>query len=225
MTHAPAARLALLALLTLTACRLHPSTGLGRAAFDGDVTAVRSLVSTVPVDTLDGPFTPLMLAARAGRLATMQVLIDAGADLNHADERYGWTPLMHALHKGRRDAARLLLARGADAARGTATNSPLEMATLDNDVELMRVLLQGHPSRPQMVRAFDLAVSGGAMADVDRPLLGGCHTDAARLLYGADRTLAARGGAAAWSLWWATQKGCQDVVALVAGNSEPSIGR
>ena len=61
------------------------------------------------------------------------------------------------------------------------------MASLDNDVEMLRALLAAHPPRDQQLRAIDLAVSGGALADVDRPLLGRCRTEAVTVLLDFDR--------------------------------------
>ncbi len=48
---------------------------------------------------------------------------------------------MHAQHVKQDGAAALLLARGADGTRGAGGTSPLEMAALDNDVEMLRALL------------------------------------------------------------------------------------
>lgn len=169
--------------------------------------------------------TPLIWAARAGRLEAMTRLLDAGADPNRPDGRQGWTPLMHALHKQRVAAARLLLARGADGARGAGGTSPLEMSALDNRAELFTVLLAPHPSREQLVRAFDLAVSGGALADVDRPLLGSCHTEAVGVLLASDLTLARPGEGLGSPLWWARRQGCQDVIGWVTAAHTSNLGQ
>ena len=113
----------------------------------------------------------------------MTLLLDAGGDPNRRDSRQGWTPLMHAQHAKQGSAAQLLLSRGADGASGAGGNSPMEMAALDNDVALLRTLLAANPPRDQQVRAFALAVSGGALADSDRPV-GRCHTETVSLLPG-----------------------------------------
>ena len=60
-----------------------------------------------------GGMTPLLFAARDGRLEAAKVLIDAGADLNAADPN-GITPLLMALTNGEIAVAQLLVDRGAD---------------------------------------------------------------------------------------------------------------
>lgn len=217
--------LALVAVFLMAACRPTPSTPLASAAFHGDVAQVKRLLATTSPDADADGWTPLIWAARGGRVEVMTLLLDAGADPNRPDPRRGWTPLMHALHTEQGDAARLLLARGADGARGAGGTSPLEMAALDNDVKLMRTLLISRPSRDQQLRAFDLAVAGGALADIDRPLIGGCHTEAVRLLLASDRSLARGGQGPGSPIWWARQKGCQEVIALVAAANTANLAQ
>jgi ankyrin repeat protein len=60
-----------------------------------------------------GGLTPLLFAARDGRLAGAKVLLDHGADINLVDpDRH--TPLIIALSSGHFDVAGLLIERGAD---------------------------------------------------------------------------------------------------------------
>ena len=60
-----------------------------------------------------GGLTPLLFAARDGRLASAKVLLDAGADINIVTpDRH--TPLIIALSSGHFDVAGLLIERGAD---------------------------------------------------------------------------------------------------------------
>jgi ankyrin repeat protein len=60
-----------------------------------------------------GGLTPLLFAARDGKIASARVLIDAGADINLVDpDRH--TPLILALSNGQLDVAALLIERGAD---------------------------------------------------------------------------------------------------------------
>ena len=173
------------------ACRLPPhaidAAGVGgpsrRRRHGEDVARPTS------ADTATDGWTPLIWATRAGRIEVMTLLLDAGADPNRRDSRQAWTPLMHAQHVKQDGAARLLLARGADGTAGADGTSPLEMASLDNDVEMLRALLAAGPPRAQQLRAIDLAVSGGAFADLDRPLLGRCRTEAVTLLLAHDTTL------------------------------------
>lgn len=60
-----------------------------------------------------GGMTPLLFAARDGRLRAARVLLDAGANLNAADPN-GITPLLMAITNGQLDVAQLLVDRGAD---------------------------------------------------------------------------------------------------------------
>jgi ankyrin repeat protein len=226
MTHTPPlSPLAIALALLAGACHHAPSTPLGRAAHSGDVVQVRALLTTSSADASADGWSPLVWAARAGQVETMTLLLDAGADPNRPDGRLGWTPLMHALHKRRTQAARLLLARGADGTRGAGGTSPLEMAALDNDVEWLRILLAARPPRDQRLRAFDRAVSGGALADVDRPLLGNCHTEAVRLLLEADPDLARPGEWLGQPLWWARRQGCTDVIRRVTAANQPNLAQ
>ena len=202
--------------LLLTACRTTPSTPLTSAAYRGDAAEVTMLLKTTSADAAADAWSPLIWAARAGRVKVMTLLLDAGADPNRRDGRRGWTPLMHAQHVKQSGAAQLLLARGADGTTGAGGTSPLPLAALDNDVALLRALLAAHPPRDQQLRAFDLAVSGGAFADLDRPLLGRCHAEAVALLLANDRTLAQGGDEVGWPLWWARRQGCQATISQVA---------
>ena len=60
-----------------------------------------------------GGLTPLLFAARDGKVASVKVLLDAKADINLVDpDRH--TPLILALNNGHYDVAGLLIERGAD---------------------------------------------------------------------------------------------------------------
>ena len=74
-----------------------------------------------PNERLPGGETPLMMAARTGRLAVMDVLLDGGADVNAAEERRGTTALMWAAANEHPDAVRLLVERGADVSARSKT--------------------------------------------------------------------------------------------------------
>ena len=60
-----------------------------------------------------GGFSALMFAARAGDLDSARLLVEAGAEVNHASPEYG-SALVVAAASGQEDFARLLLQRGAD---------------------------------------------------------------------------------------------------------------
>lgn len=106
------------------------TTPLLRAARSGDVDAIKVLLkhgALVDLPQASGA-TPLMVAVGLGAnpidtrgkfrteleaLATAQVLMDAGADVNARDAR-GRTPLHAAAAQGYTDVAKLLVERGAD---------------------------------------------------------------------------------------------------------------
>ena len=58
--------------------------------------------------------TPLLSAAFQGHVEMVRILIDAGADVNAAETRYGYAPLLDAASHGHVDVIRLLLDAGAD---------------------------------------------------------------------------------------------------------------
>ncbi|HNN01850.1 MAG TPA: ankyrin repeat domain-containing protein [Turneriella sp.] len=72
-------------------------------------------------------WTPLMLAASSGRVAALEALIAAGADVEAADD-YKYTPLMRAALNGHAAAVRLLLEHGADAAKKVGKEDALMLA-------------------------------------------------------------------------------------------------
>jgi ankyrin repeat protein len=62
---------------------------------------------------IPGALTPLLYAARDGRIEAAAALLDAGADINKTDAN-GIAPLLSAIVNNRVDVARLLIDRGAD---------------------------------------------------------------------------------------------------------------
>jgi len=102
-----------------------------------------------------GPFTPDLLgralhtAANNDQPAIVQWLLDEGADVEYIHD--GCTPLWAAAQyttpeASRAAAARVLLEAGADPNVGTGRYTPMHFASLDNDVEFIKVLKEfgGH---------------------------------------------------------------------------------
>ncbi len=169
-------------------------------------------------------FRPLSTAARFGDLDRIGALLDAGGDPNLRDAGGNrWVPLMHAVHKHQTAAARLLLQRGA-LADGPAglTLTPLQMAVASGQTDVVRLLLDhgADPRRrtPDGASLLTLAVSGGALTDIDEPLLGTCHPDTVQLLKSRAPDLAIdhslRGRTARFFAWL---NGCRAVLATVGG--------
>ena len=64
------------------------------------------------------------------------------------------------------------------------------------------------------------AVSGGALSDIDRPLLGGCRLATVRALLEHDPELKIPDTYAGRSaIWWARFHGCADVLATVGAHT------
>jgi ankyrin repeat protein len=199
-----------------------PTLPLALVAARNAVATVRQLLSDGhAADEPDGGLTALMWAARAGALDAMAALIDGGASLDARDARNGWTPLLHAVHKQQAGAVGLLLARGADPNVRTESLTPLLMAAADPDPAIVTLLLRYGADLQARgyggATPLSQAVSGGALSDLDRPLLGGCRPDTVRALLAHDpalelpKTIAGR-----HALWWARLHGCQEVLDLVA---------
>lgn len=135
-----------------------------------------------------GVVPPLSVAARRGDLGMMRDLLDAGADPNEAGiGGTRWTPLLHAVHTHQLEAARLLLDHGADP-NGASPNgyTALMMAASEREPAITRLLLDyGADARrvgPAGITALSEAITGGAITDVDRPVLGGCHPETVGVL-------------------------------------------
>ena len=212
-------------LLAGAACGGQPTGPLAVAAAGNDVDLVHALLH----DQHDDPngrdaygMTPLMWAARTGAVDGMRALLDGGADPLAYDRRNGWTALFHAIHKRRTAAVRLLLDRGVNPNRYAGMLSPLAMAAADHDPAIVHLLLaHGADVKARGLggsTALSVAVSGGALTDLDRPLLGGCHPATVRALLTHDPTLRLPDSIAGHeAIWWAKFHGCDEVLKLVKG--------
>jgi hypothetical protein len=121
-----------------------PDTALQKAAREGDLAKLRSLLdSGADPDQRDGNGNrPLIEAVAAGHLNAVRVLIAAGASPNLTSSG-GRTPLTEAAIRGRVEIARLLISAGADlnvSERGAGT--ALEAAEREGHTELAGLLRQ-----------------------------------------------------------------------------------
>jgi uncharacterized protein len=218
-----------LALFVSLAASAGPQGRVSSAALRGDLPAIREYLAGRGDPNLpDGPrgTRPLAAAARASQLDVMQALVEAGADVNLPDAAGNrWVPLIHAVHKHQPRAVRLLLARGALADGPTGLSlTPLMMAVASGQTEVARMLLDAganpRKNAPDGASLLALAVSGGALTDIDEPLLGGCHPETVQLLLhrAPDLSLGSsiRGRLARL---FARLNGCHAVLAIVGGRS------
>ena len=159
-----------------------------------------------------GHFSPLAGPAREGDLAALRRLLAAGADPNAVDPGGNhWTPLFHAIHKGQVSAVDLLLTAGADPITRRGGLTPLLMAVGTGNARVVRRLLNAGADP----RGDDLilltAVSGGALSDLDNPLLGRCNADVAKaLLEKAPDLRLQPGPRTRLALWFAWLNHCGD---------------
>ena len=160
-------------------------------------------------------------AARAGDLEAIKTLLGGGADVNAPDSDDGWPPLFHAVVGRQAAAIVLLIERGANPNQAADKLTPLQVAAAQADPEMLQILL-AHGADvsargPGGSTALTVAVSGGALTDVDLPLLGGCHPAVVRALLAHDPTQ--RLGdtfAGRRALWFARFHGCTEVIEMVA---------
>jgi ankyrin repeat protein len=90
---------------------------------------------------------PLALAAKNGRLEAVQMLLDAGADVNtrfaigSANDK---SPLIQAVENGHVEIVELLVARGADVQQQESEThmSPLHYAAAHDELEMITILLE-----------------------------------------------------------------------------------
>jgi ankyrin repeat protein len=83
--------------------------------------------------------TALMNAVQGGNLPAFELLLGFGADVNAADHR-GFTALHRAAEMGRVEMVRRLLAAGALAAPEAQGHTPLSLARLRHESEVVRML-------------------------------------------------------------------------------------
>jgi ankyrin repeat protein len=135
-----------------------------------------------------GVIPPISVAARRGDLGAMRDLLDDGADPNDAGSGgTRWPPLLHAVHKHQLEAARLLLGYGGDPDSASPNGyTALMMAASEREPAMTRLLLDyganAHRLGPGGITALSEAVTGGAITDIDRPVLGGCHPETVGVL-------------------------------------------
>ena len=214
------------ALLAAGACARGPDTPLAQAAVRNDAAALRQLLADGhEADEAGDSWTALIWASRSGSIDAINVLLDAGADVNlpgSTGDDWDATPLQHAILQRQPAVVRLLLDRGADLNRGAVPGSltPLQLAAGDTDPAILKLLL-AHGADPAVeddngATPLSRAVSAGTLSGPDRPMFGGCRVETVRALIAHDPELRLKRNAA-WNdaIWWARFQRCEDVLRLI----------
>jgi ankyrin repeat protein len=115
---------------------------------------------------IPGTLTPLLYAARDGRLEVARVLLDAGADINRTDAN-GITPLISAVVNNRVDLARLLIDRGADIhASDWYGRTPLWAAVETRNMDVDNASFVNSITREPMLDLIKVLLEKGADVNV-----------------------------------------------------------
>ena len=145
---------------SLSSLELHQAVGRG------DLATVQALLANgADVDERDNGETALIVAAHTRREDIVQVLLDAGSNVN-AENRSGHTALMAAASRGSPEIAQLLLAAGADVnGKDDQGNSALIWAAMIGHASVAQTLLaKGADPNVEAERgetALSLATRGG----------------------------------------------------------------
>jgi ankyrin repeat protein len=136
-------------------------TALHWAAQKGDVELAKLLLyasANVKATTRIGGYTPLLIASRNGNAPMVEILVNAGADLNGPTTN-GTTPLMLAAAAGRADTITLLIERGANvnAKENARGETALTFAAAYGRADVIRVLTAHGAETMVTTKVVDLA--------------------------------------------------------------------
>ena len=117
-----------------------PTESLHKAAADGDIDQVKSLLSRgADVNAEDEEEkTPLHYAAQTGKIEIVRLLVEAGADVNAG--KNDWPPLYVAVDEDNLAVAEYLIAHGADV-NAPVGWTPLQEAAYFSSVEMVELLI------------------------------------------------------------------------------------
>lgn len=118
--------------------QLRGCTPLGLAAFKGDIARIMTLLGKgMDINQLDrNGRTALHLAALNESVDVVRALLDAGADVDIPDQRFGFRPLHFSARKGNAGVSELLVRYGAD----------LDAQSLRGETALHLAVINGHPA-------------------------------------------------------------------------------
>ena len=136
-------------------------SALDWAASNGNLKIVKYLVSkkanvNIRAKGIDNR-TPLHSAVRSGHFATVNCLLNNGADVNAVDSR-NWTPLHLAVQRREKTIAKNLLKHGAELnIKNSSDETPLEMAIRMGKKDMVNILKKIEPpKKPLAVRFSEL---------------------------------------------------------------------
>jgi ankyrin repeat protein len=114
------------------------------AAEVDNVTELQTLIeANCSANAVFRSWTPLMVAAQRGHMASVKLLTAAGAHVDFTKDSLTWTALALASSKGYTDIVSHLLAAGADvSAVVDLAWTPMLLACLEGHVHVMKILLQ-----------------------------------------------------------------------------------
>jgi ankyrin repeat protein len=160
---------------------------LADAVRDGDAARTRELLAAgVDPDGYDDEGnSPLHIAVLQNHLKLVEILLDAGADIDRPRTGAGDTPLLEAVQHHQDDAALLLLARGADptytAWRGPALQAAIQQNARPDVVDALieHGAIQKARDPRHVVALFQTAARGGKSAILRKLVAAGAPADLA----------------------------------------------
>jgi ankyrin repeat protein len=115
---------------------------------------------------IPGSLSPLLYAARDGRLETARILVSAGADVNQADAN-GITPLVMAISNNHVDVARFLMDHGADInASDWYGRTPLWAAVETRNMDVDNATFENSVDRAPLFNLIEALLARGANPNV-----------------------------------------------------------
>jgi hypothetical protein len=157
--------------------------------------------------------TPLVVACCEGHTALLDMLLDAGVDIDQTDSK-GWTPLHHCASLGYHGLACRLVERGASVCPVTSGDNatPLHLASMNGHANIVELMLGG--DRPSERQASADEVDFAGMTPLHMASWRG-HAPVVRVLLsaGANRDLKDKEGLTADT--WASDGKHQEVQAIL----------
>lgn len=120
-------------------------TPLGLAAFKGDTARINALLGKgADINQQDRVGrTALHLAALHERVDVVRMLLDAGAEVDVTDQRFGYRPLHFSARKGNAGVSELLVRHGADLdAQSLRGKTALHLAVINQHPAVVTILLK-----------------------------------------------------------------------------------